>query len=240
MRFNRRLRPFRAISFDLDDTLYSNRPIMHATESAMTKYFAEHVNEPFSVKQPLNYVFWFKIRSRVLRAQTALQHDVGELRRQTYFSGLVDLGLTSEKAKSLADDAYQYFMHHRCDFTVAEPVHHLLKKLAEKWPLVAISNGNVDTRKIGINQYFSHTYHANLTQAQKPRPDMFENASCALGVATHHILHVGDCGHSDIYGAMAAGCQSAWVSTYDVGKPICVLPDIELNDVTELAVFAGI
>jgi len=239
MRFNRRLRPFKAISFDLDDTLYSNRPIMHATENAMTKYFAEHVNESFNLTHPLNYRFWFKIRSQVLRAQPALKHDVGELRRQTYFAGLVDLGLPSEKAKMVADDAYQYFMHHRCDFTVAELVHRLLERLADKWPLVAISNGNVDTRKIGISQYFSHTYHADLTQAQKPLPDMFKNASCALGIATHNILHVGDCGLSDIYGAMAAGCQSAWVSTYDVGKPIRVLPDIELNDVTELAAFAG-
>ena len=39
MRFYRRLHPFHAISFDLDDTLYSNHPIMLATDTKMIKYF---------------------------------------------------------------------------------------------------------------------------------------------------------------------------------------------------------
>ena len=39
MRFYRRLQPFKAISFDLDDTLYNNTPVMAVTEAKMTSYF---------------------------------------------------------------------------------------------------------------------------------------------------------------------------------------------------------
>ena len=237
MRFNRRLRTFRAISFDLDDTLYSNRPVMEATESAMRAYFAEQLGKKLCSFSGVDYSYWFEHRARILQKRPFLKHDVGELRQAAYFSGLVELGLSKSDALQLAEKAYQHFMLHRCNFVVPENIHSLLSKLSEKWPLVAISNGNVDTRKIGISQYFSYTYHANLVQAQKPEPDMFKNASQALQLPTDQILHIGDCGTSDIYGAIAAGCQSAWVAAYDVGKPISILPDIELNEVTELAVF---
>ena len=238
MRFNRRLRTFQAISFDLDDTLYSNSPVMEATEKAMCAFFAANLSEQLTTKRVFDYSYWFHHRASILNEQPHLENDVGELRKVTYRVGLMALGLSQKCATQLAAEAYEHFMHHRCDFSVSDSVHQLLSGLSQKWPLVAISNGNVDTRKIGISQYFSQTYHANLSQAQKPKPDMFKNASCALQIPPNQILHIGDCGTSDVYGALAAGCQSAWVATYDVGKPISVLPDIELNEVTELAVFA--
>ncbi|MFT6208398.1 MAG: putative hydrolase of the HAD superfamily, partial [Colwellia sp.] len=34
--------------------------------------------------------------------------------------------------------------------------------------------------------------------------------------------------------AINAGCQTAWISCYDVGQPLTVLPNIELADISEL------
>ncbi|WP_426369527.1 hypothetical protein [Pseudocolwellia sp. HL-MZ7] len=43
MKVYRRLAPFKAISFDLDDTLYSNHPIMVTTSDAMLAYFKKEM-----------------------------------------------------------------------------------------------------------------------------------------------------------------------------------------------------
>ncbi len=63
---------------------------------------------------------------------------------------------------------------------------------------------------------------------------MFKLACQQLNIAPHELLHVGDCGRNDIFGATDFGCQTAWLSCYDVGKPISVLPTIELSNVVEL------
>ena len=63
---------------------------------------------------------------------------------------------------------------------------------------------------------------------------MFNLACEKLAIAPAQLLHVGDCGCADIQGAINAGCQTAWISCFDVGKPLTVLPNIELSDISEL------
>ena len=119
-----------------------------------------------------------------------------------------------------------------------------MKSLQNKYPLVAISNGNVDTDRIDISKYFTYRFHAgdffttlknnNIQLRQKPHTDMFDAACDKLLIKPSQLLHVGDCGYADIKGALNAGCQAAWLSCYDVGKPISVLPHIEIDSVNQL------
>lgn len=231
MKFYRRLKPFSAISFDLDDTLYSNYPVMMATDGHMVEFFTQHL--PVNSSQ-YNYHYWFEFRQKVLTDKPTLQHDVAALRFHTYLLGIKALGKTDIQANALAHAAMEQFNFHRSNFTVPEKTHQLLQALAKHYPLVAISNGNVDTETIGIAHYFRHIYHADLSKPQKPSSAMFSLACRDLGISPQQLLHVGDCGHSDIYGAIKAGCQSAWVARYNVGRPLSILPELELADVTEL------
>jgi len=241
MKFCRRLKPFKALSFDLDDTLYSNRPIMLAIDKKMVTYFTKRIFPSINTTC-LDSKFWWSYRQQALTNNNFLIHDVVALRLESYFLGLKDLGLSSAVAQVEAQLALNYFTEQRSNFTVAKPVHNLLSSLQKKWPLVAISNGNVDTKSIGINHYFSATFHAgehagksgNVHYRQKPFADMFVAACNELSIKPDELLHVGDCGRSDILGAQKAGCQTAWLSCYDVGKPLSVLPNIELSDVVEL------
>lgn len=232
MRFYRRLQPFKAISFDLDDTLYNNTPVMAVTEAKMTSYF----DSLLSPEKPgsLNYDFWVPYRNEVLFTQPELSHDVEALRQAGYALGLQRLGYTLADSLNVSAKAQHYFNECRSDFSVPKASHELLKALQEKWPLIAISNGNANTKTVNIHHYFSKVYHAGNGLKQKPNPDMFYRACRYLAIKPHELLHVGDCGVSDIYGAHEAGCQSAWISTYNVGKPIKVLPHIALTDVTQL------
>lgn len=233
MKFYRRLKPFKAISFDLDDTLYDNAPIMHATENAMQSYFIKTLAF-LNVAHSFDFDFWYAFRQQVLIHYPHLIHDVGELREAGYALGMQTLGLSSVKSQSMAHAAQQYFNECRSNFTVPESSHRLLENLQKKYPLVVISNGNANTNKIGINNYFSHVYHAGIAGKQKPNSDMFLKACEVLNIASSELLHVGDCGTSDIMGAVLAGCQTAYVSTYTVGKPLSVLPTVSLTHVEQL------
>ncbi|REL28678.1 HAD family hydrolase [Thalassotalea euphylliae] len=236
MKFYRSLKPIKAISFDLDDTLYSNRPVMVATERAMPPYF-QQLLAPLAVVDGLVFDrhFWAPHRTAVVEQTPELTHDVTALRLATYQQGMESLGIATAQATELAQQAMAYFLATRSNFVVPPSSIALLQQLRQYVPVVAISNGNVDTEAIGIKAHFDYIYHAGNGHRMKPAGDLFEQAAQDLGIACEHMLHVGDCGRADILGALRAGCQAAWLSCYDVGKPLKVLPHIELSDVTQLA-----
>ncbi len=242
MKFYRRLTEIKAISFDLDDTLYSNKPVMLAIEKKMITYFAGLVifKSRMSTKPNiLDQYFWSHFRRQAILNYPTLAHDVVQVRLVTYRLGFISLGLSENIAEQQAQAALDYFITLRSDFTVPEQSKKLLANLSEKLPLVAISNGNVDTKMIGISHYFQHVYHAGwqvdgTLLKQKPASDMFNLACQQLAIKPSQLLHVGDCGRADIQGALHAGCQAAWLSCYNVGKPVILLPHIEIISVNQL------
>ena len=259
MQFYRRLSPIKAISFDLDDTLYSNRPVMSAIEQKMIAYFtakfsqlfAEHnINITFPNTSVFNSKFWAPFREQAIKVNADISHDVVQLRFESYRLGLIAHNIPHLEAEKHAQDALQYFIQLRSDFSVPQASHDLLEQLSKHLPLVAISNGNVNTQALGIAHYFEYIYHAGYQVGdtlgvvggvpearllkQKPETDMFTVVCNHLAIPAHELLHVGDCGYADIHGALTAGCQTAWLPHYGVGKPLKQLPHMELSDVTQL------
>lgn len=248
MQFYRRLNTFKAISFDLDDTLYNNKPIMIAIEKKMVSYFDDLLNTGVTEKTVFNRRYWAPYRDAAIKKSPDITHDVVALRYESYRLGLLDRNFDDTTAQQQAKAALDYFIELRSDFIVPQASIDLLATLSQHYPLVSISNGNVDTKALGIDQYFIHIYHAGyqpeeFTQQhqqqgellkQKPETDMFDRVCQQLNILPSELLHVGDCGLADIHGALEAGCQTAWLPHYGVGKALKQLPHIELNDVCEL------
>lgn len=244
MKFYRRLSTIKAISFDLDDTLYSNKPVMQVIEKKMIAYFDDllYSTSHRFIKPDIcfNHQYWFEFRQQAIKQNPELKHDVVRVRLVTYRKGFESLGFASSDALKMAQEALDYFISLRSNFTVPQESIKLLATLSRKYPLVAISNGNVDAKAIGIDHYFTHIYHAGWQSSttllkQKPSGDMFAVACQDLGILPDELLHVGDCGRADIQGALAFGCQAAWLSCYDVGQPIRVIPHLELTSISQLA-----
>ncbi|MEI6895854.1 MAG: HAD family hydrolase [Colwellia sp.] len=251
MQFYRRLSQIKAISFDLDDTLYNNRPVMQAIEKKMLSYFADKfaVLLP-ELPPPFHFKFWQPFRAQAITADNDISHDVVQLRFETYRLGFIAHKIPVAVAEPLAQEALAYFIHLRSDFTVPQASYDLLARLGKAYPLVAISNGNVDTKVLGIDHYFRYIYHAGFQLErphgvvggipavsllkQKPAVDMFTEVCQQLAILPQELLHVGDCGFSDIHGALNAGCQTAWLPRYGVGKALRQIPHIELNKVSDL------
>jgi len=254
MQFYRRLTAVKAISFDLDDTLYNNRPIMQAIEKKMLAYFTEKfanllpeitTEQRLKSKPIYNRRFWAPYRQQAIKANHELSHDVVILRFESYRLGLLAHNVPADEAVRQAQAAVDYFISLRSDFIVPKASHELLASLSKHFPLVAISNGNVNTKALGIDHYFRHIYHAGFQKGdgstesehllkQKPATDMFHLVCQQLNILPEELLHIGDCGYADIHGALNAGCQTAWLPHYGVGKPLKQLPHLELSSVSQL------
>jgi putative hydrolase of the HAD superfamily len=236
VKFYRRLLPFHAISFDLDDTLYSNHPIMLATDKQMVSYFTRVLSDYGidTTKTVYSSRYWFPYRQQAIAQWPQLKHDVGLLRQKSYLLGALALGIDNAAAEEFANAALVYFTEQRSNFILPQHTHDFLAYLKSKRPLVAITNGNVDTDKIGISQYFSHHFHASIDNRLKPDADMFNKTCLVLDIKPVELLHVGDCGKNDVLGGINAGCQTAWLNQYHVGKPLTVLPTLALDHVEQL------
>lgn len=238
MRFYRPIRDIRAITFDLDDTLYNNEPVIQKADKSLRIFLESNYPETSKLSQ----TEWFQIKKTVIADNPAFRSDMGELRLRSLEIALAR-DVEPENVKAAAKACFDHFYDARSDFKVEQSVLDTLSELSKHVPLVAITNGNVDPRKIGIADFFQYHLHASVTRPMKPHRAMFDEASDFLQIVPQHILHVGDNLVKDILGAAQAGYQTAWYAcnrTMNINnEPVRVLPNIELSCLDELTALVG-
>lgn len=233
MKFYRKLKPFKAISFDLDDTLYDNHGVMHQAE----QQFVDYLNQYLSLTPNKDVFYWRRFKQLSLSASPELTHNVTLWREHSLTLAMVELGFSTEKIKHILPEIMSRFMDFRCQVTVPNISLDMLTLLQRQWPLIAITNGNVDIHRIGLTPFFSHCFHSGGNDhRKKPYADMFHAGSHALGISPNELLHIGDCLTADVTGALDAGCQALWFNPNK--KPVAnntSLPHGEYHHVSHLS-----
>ncbi|WP_462152375.1 HAD-IA family hydrolase [Pseudoalteromonas xiamenensis] len=232
MRFNRAIGEIKALSFDLDDTLYDNRPIIKAAIRAMLDYV-----EQFPEWQEQGEHFWRDCRRAALDKDDSLEGDVTRWRHVALHYAFTELGFPEEDAVRHATGAFNAFMSARCNITVSEDVLILLNKLRQKYPLVAITNGNVDVEQFNLKGYFDFVLQAGRDGTAKPANAMYLAACARLNIEPSELLHIGDSLDSDVQGARQAGCASIWLENQFAPYSFKGLADLEIQDIRQLALF---
>ncbi|RUO37005.1 phosphoesterase [Aliidiomarina shirensis] len=227
--FYQRLRPFTAISFDLDDTLYDNKPVMIAAEQHVANFVAQQCPETAE----LDVHGWRALRDRMASSNSELASNMTALRLATLEHGLTQYRV--KHPRKFAEAAMAEFLIARNQVNIAPEVHALLAALAERYPLVAVSNGNADVHRIGLGEYFQAAYQPGNGMRGKPFNDLFAAASKGLALKQpEQMLHIGDHPISDIQGALRFGAQALW---YVPNKPIAEatwLPHARIGKLTAL------
>ena len=95
----------------------------------------------------------------------------------------------------------------------------MLKLLAQRYTLGALTNGNADIYKTDAAQYFDFAFSAEDMGASKPDPAMFQAALKNTGVIAENVIHVGDDPEHDIRGAKDIGMHTVWVNIQQKAWP---------------------
>ena len=225
------LQPIQLLSFDLDDTLYDNKPVIAAAEQAMLAALHQHAPQ----SRHTDSDFWWQIRLQLARLTPQIRHDIGRWRLLGIEAGLISLGLSPANAEATAGLAFAAFLQARTNISLHPDIVALLRQLAQHYRLIAITNGNAQVAKMGVGELFEFSLQAGPDGRMKPYPDLFLHAAEKAGVAPGAILHIGDSHRADVTGALNAGCQAAWLDLHRGNCP--VLPHIHCYDIHALGQF---
>lgn len=194
----------RALTLDLDDTVWPVAPIIRRAEQALFDWLALHAPAT-AARYPV--VGMRQLRAQIEVRHPELVHDLTALRRRAIHEALSSCG----DDVSLTDAAFDCFMAERHRVTLYDDALHALERLAARYPLLALSNGNADVALTGVGHCFVGRLGAREAGVAKPDPRIFALGCEALGVPADAVLHVGDSWHHDVLGADAAGLHTAWV-----------------------------
>jgi len=207
VQFYRRLHRPQVVSFDLDDTLYDNVPVMQRAEAEVTAF----LHRQYPQSQVWDTHDWQHLRLKMMQSDATLASNMTLLRLATLEHGLRQLGVAATAAKSGADAAMDLFLAHRNQVQVPAEAHELLARLQPQYQLIAISNGNVNVEKTALAGCFAHVFQPTEQLRGKPHQDLFAAAMAVYPqLQPQDFLHVGDHPYSDILGAQRVGWQSAW------------------------------
>jgi HAD superfamily hydrolase (TIGR01549 family) len=202
------LRDIAAITLDLDDTLWPVRPTLAAAEKVLAGWLRTHAP---ATAQGLPPAAMLALRAEVAAEHPHWGHDLSAIRLETIRRGLARHG----DDPALAELAFEVFFEARHAVTLYDDVLPGLERLASRYRLVAVSNGNAEVRRIGLERFFSGSVSARLHGAAKPDPTIFAAACAAAGAAPHQVLHLGDDLAADVDGALAAGLHAGWICRPD-------------------------
>jgi putative hydrolase of the HAD superfamily len=196
----------KAITLDLDDTLWPIWPTITRAETALTDWLADRA--PATVA-----LLAVPDMKRQIRAETEAQfahlaHDLGVIRREAIRLALQRAG----DNPGLAEPAFEVFFEARHQVELFADALPALEALSARYPLVALTNGNADIGRVGLARYFKAALSAREFGVGKPDPRIFHAAAALVGAAPEHTLHVGDDAHLDGVGGLGAGMQFAWVN----------------------------
>ena len=196
----------RAVSIDLDDTLWPIWPTIERAELALQDWLHEHA--PNTAKLVASIETRQAIRVRLEQDRPDLRHDFSALRRES-----IRIALTrAEEDPALAEAAFDVFFEARQRVDLFDDALATLDHLSRRFPLVALSNGNADVQRVGIGKFFHASVASRDCGFAKPDARIFEVAAKAAGVACADMLHIGDDPALDVLGALDAGMQAAWLN----------------------------
>ena len=234
MRFYKQFTKPKAISFDLDDTLYDNGPIMQKAEHEAQKFMAQKCDELVA----WSIVDWERYRQQTAQMFPQIAQDMTVLRTFTMQRALLEKGFSQGVAAQIAKQGFEYFWFWRNHFTVAAQVVSLLEQLGQKYLLYIISNGNADYKKIGLGNVFAHALHPKFQQLRlKPHSDLFLQAEKISQIAGKNWLHIGDQINSDVNGALQVNWQAAWFNPAQTAPQESCLPHLEYAKLSEIVSF---
>ena len=218
----------RTITLDLDDTLWEINPVIKRAEKRLYTWLDDNyprITEMHSIEDMR------VLRKEVLEEHADKVHDLTFLRHTVLAKAATAAGYT----EFLVDEAFAVFDAVRNDVEMFPEARPALVALRERFTLIAVTNGNADLKKVGIDDLFDAHINAAMVGAAKPHRSIFDAAVDAGGARASETVHVGDHPLYDVHGAREAGLRTVWVNRNRIEWPEeFAAPDAVVTHVGEL------
>lgn len=223
------MQSLRAICFDLDNTFWDVVPVIMRAEQELHDWLAAHCPGALAGD---DIEALRRDREAVAHSHPHLRHDVSFLRQEALRRRLVAAGHGPE----LALRAFEVFYAARNRVDLFGDVVPALERLAGRYRLMTLTNGNADLARIGIAHHFECSMTAADAGCAKPDERIFTVLLQRAGLQPHEVLYVGDEPEVDIVGARRAGLAAAWINRGQQPWPIELpAPTWSVADLTDLA-----
>ncbi|MCS2607919.1 HAD family hydrolase [Halomonas dongshanensis] len=210
----------KAITFDLDDTLWDNHGVMRHTEEghyawlldALSVWQRGRGDAELALDAETGMADYLARRQRLAKAHTERRGDFTWLRLRALEEQLEESGLNRSAALMWAAAAMNEFHRLRVRVTPHPEAVELLTELAARYRLAAITNGNIHLKRQPLAAHFPVAIAAGELLAPKPDPKPFLTALAELEVAPEQAMHVGDSWDEDVIPAQGLGMQAVWIA----------------------------
>lgn len=195
----------KAITVDLDGTLWNNEPVLANAEHVLHAWFKAYYPlfaKKFSIEDLR------ELRTKLAAGDARLRYDMTALRKTTLRVAVEQAGYDP----TVAEEAYRIFLTHRNRVELYDDVLPVLERLSNCYTLCSITNGNADVNEVGLGHVFHVSLSTSEVGAAKPAPYMFREACRRAGALPEQTVHVGDEPEADIAGALAAGLRTVWIN----------------------------
>jgi HAD superfamily hydrolase (TIGR01509 family) len=203
--------PVRAVSFDLDDTLFPTMPPIVAASKCLEAAIQKHMPAAYAAGAG-DMIAQRNHLKTIADSLPSLAHDYNELRR----GALISLAHTHGHAEDTAAIVLDAFVTARSDvaghfYSDAKPAIATLRAAGLR--VGACTNGSCDVSlHDDVSQHFDFSVTAADAGCSKPAPVPFWFAANAAGVRPCELVHIGDDEIADLAGALEAGCRAILVT----------------------------
>ena len=194
----------RLISFDLDDTLYDNKPVILGAFATLY----QHLVQLYPALAELYSLEGFIRHSEQFRLDRPDIIDLEQLRHLQIKSILEEIGAQDANTET----AYQAFYAARQKVQLHPHATSLLEVLVRKYSLISITNGNANPENFGLGSYFQLNLNPANTGMAKPDPSLYKHACNLMQVKPEQMLHIGNEIDNDYWAAKNAGAHAIWLN----------------------------
>jgi len=197
------------VTFDLDNTLWDVDAVIRNAERVTRQWFDARIPELYTT---LTSDDLLAIRKRIVDERPELAHNLSRIREAVFEQAIATVGRNADESRRLAAEAFQLFLAERHKVSFFDDALDMLERLARRHRLGALTNGNADISRLGLDRFFRFAFCAADVGAAKPAPEMFRAALLHADVREHQMIHVGDNPIDDIRGAADLGISTIWVN----------------------------
>ena len=194
------------ITFDLDDTLWDNRPTILKAEIDTRNWIEDRVGEV----QWGDFNDFLSLREELIKEDASIEWDISKLRKEIFRKKISHI-TPSNLRDEIVDEAFNIFINKRHEIELFDGVEEALDFLSKKYFLGILTNGNANVYKFKIGKYFKFAISSLEARDSKPHRAHFDKAlEFVDDISFDQMLHIGDHQVNDILGAYNLGIDTLW------------------------------